>query len=299
MEHNHAITYDQGIDMNPILQGETDHQSPIRNTNIENRDQHFNQDALYQNASAIAETVIQGTKSFPINKERSTGNIDTQLHTENELLVLYTEENSNLRVNEFQHHIENLIQSDPKRYSGLLKSIPRFVNKNGRNRTHRPATSDNAPSFPMISEAPGSFLLKFLRAANNNIENATKVLINYTLLIRDNEKYYRSILKPDAIQKVYKEKIHTVLPQRDRYRRRVFIWRPGKWNPNSANFTDLQAAMYMCCEMMAQEAVTQVTGCTVVCDGSNMGFKQLKSLKIDDIRISANFMQVMSNFLFI
>lgn len=201
-------------------------------------------------------------------------------------------ENSCLNVNEFQNYLKNLIKSDPKRYSNLLKSLPRFKTETLPNSTYDSEDEYNSNGFHLHSEAPASFILKFLRAGNYNFEAATKILINYIILMRDHPQYYKTSLQSDAIQKVYDEKIHTVLVNRDRFQRRVFIWRPGRWNPDTVSFTDCYCAMYMLCEMMAQEPITQINGCTVVCDGSNIGFRQLKSMCLEDIRNSANFIQV-------
>ena len=195
-------------------------------------------------------------------------------------------------VNEFQQYLQNVIESDPKRYSNLLVNLPRFTNDTNRHGTCSSEVPELFLAFPMSSETSESFLLKFLRAGNNRFETATKILINYVLLMRDHPKYYSSSLKPDVIQKVYDEEIHTVLPVRDKFKRRVFIWRPGKWNPDTISFTDCYCAMYMLCEMMALEPMTQVEGCTVVCEGSNIGFRQLRSMCLEDIKNSANFIQV-------
>ena len=195
-------------------------------------------------------------------------------------------------LNEFQQYLDNVIRSDQERYSNLLTNLPQFTNTTNRYNSCSSMDEQFLAAFPMTSETSESFLLKFLRAGNNKFETATKILINYILLMRDHPKYYSSSLKPDVIQKVYDEKIHTVLPVRDKFQRRVFIWRPGKWNPETISFTDCYCAMYMLCEMMALEPMTQIEGCTVVCEGSNIGFRQLRSMCLEDIKNSANFIQV-------
>ena len=225
-----------------------------------------------------------------ISKERHHDNVVNIFKKENA-----NEQQENSKINEFHKYLKDVSESDPKRYANLLTNLPRFV-QNAEQFDNRSAENEEmSNTFPMVSETKDAFLLKFLRAGNNRFETATKILINYILLMRDHPKYYSSSLKPDVIQKVYDEKIHTVLPVRDKFNRRVFIWRPGKWNPDFTEvcFTDCYCAMYMLCEMMAQEPTTQIEGCTVVCEGSNIGFKQLRSMCIEDIRNSANFIQVM------
>ena len=136
------------------------------------------------------------------------------------------------------------------------------------------------------------FLLKFLRAGNHDIDFATKILTSYVELRRHHPKYYEHSTYPDVMQHVYRQKIHTILPHRDKFRRRVYLWRPGKWNPDEISFTDSYCAGYMLCEMIAAEPMTQVAGCTVVTDCSDFGLKQLKSLSMENIRTSAKFMLV-------
>ena len=206
-------------------------------------------------------------------------------------------ENVQSSIQKFQEFLEAQISLDPKRCSGLLQNLPLF-----QPFKHSSVTNDNMDeengthAFQIHSEQTGSFLLKFLRAGNMNNEYAAKILINYVRLMRDHPKYYATKIQPQLAQKVYDEKIHTVLPERDKFKRRVFIWRPGKWNPDTISFTECYCAMYMLCEMMAIEPLTQIHGCTVVCDGSGIGLKQLKSMCLEDIRNSANFVQVNNCF---
>ena len=185
----------------------------------------------------------------------------------------------------FHSHLHVLEEDNGANYANLLSNVPVFelqYAQDDKKIIHR----DNG------SHAINAFLLKFLRAGEGNCEVATEILINYILLMRDHPEYYSSSLLPADIQRVFDEKIHTVLPFRDKYGRRVFVWRPGKWNPASINFTDCYCAMYMLCEMIALEPQTQINGCTVVCDGGGIGFKQLSSMGIEDIRNCANFIQV-------
>ena len=202
-------------------------------------------------------------------------------------------ENVQSSIRRFQEILEDQILLNPERCSGLLQNLPLFQSFKHSNVTNDNMDEENGThAFQIHSEQTGSFLLKFLRAGNMNNEYAAKILFNYVILMRDHPKYYATKVRPELAQKVYDEKIHTVLPERDKFKRRVFIWRPGKWNPDTISFTDCYCAMYMLCEMMAIEPLTQIHGCTVVCDGSGIGLKQLKSMCLEDIRNSANFVQV-------
>ena len=195
-------------------------------------------------------------------------------------------ENVQIRVDEFYCELITLMEESPSKYSNILNNVPSLTPAGATN------TSVAVQSDKERKIQERAFLLKFLRAGNYDCSVATKILINYILLMRDHPKYYISSLKTERIQLVLKEKIHTVLPHRDKHGRRVFIWRPGQWNPASINFTECYCTMYMLCEMIALEPKTQKNGCTVVCDGSNIGLKQLSSMGLEDIRNSANFIQV-------
>ena len=74
--------------------------------------------------------------------------------------------------------------------------------------------------------------------------------------------------------------------------RRVYIWCPGKWNPDAIPFNDCYAIGYMLCELMALETKTQIAGVTTIVDGGGFGFKQLRNFGIEDARNTAAFIQV-------
>ena len=83
-----------------------------------------------------------------------------------------------------------------------------------------------------------------------------------------------------------------ILPHRDKYGRRVYFYRPGKWNPDTVCLEDVFCAGYMLCETAAKEPMSQICGVTVICDASDFGFKQLRQFGIEDIKAFSAFMQV-------
>ena len=215
-------------------------------------------------------------------------NINEKTEDSREIETVWKDEDSKLldsSIESFHSYLYALEEDNGAKYANLLSNVPFLELKNAQ---------DNKEIIHREKgyHAIAAFLLKFLRAGEGDCEVASEILINYILLMRDHPQYYSSSLLPDDIQRVFDEKIHTVLPFRDKYGRRVFVWRPGRWNPASINFTDCYCAMYMLCEMIALEPETQINGCTVVCDGGGIGFKQLSSMGIEDIRNCANFIQV-------
>lgn len=83
-----------------------------------------------------------------------------------------------------------------------------------------------------------------------------------------------------------------ILPYRDKFGRRVCVIRPGFWNPDKITFPELYCALFELCEMIAEEERTQIAGCTIIMDAKNFGFKQLRNIAIEDIKVSVNFVQV-------
>ena len=193
-----------------------------------------------------------------------------------------------LKLGEFYQHLIQLTKENPKKYSNLLRNIPFYNDEDAKNNEQILCGDD----IHTVKRKDKLFLLKFLRAGNHDIHAATKILENYILQIRNNPKYYSSCLHPERIKLVFKEKIYTMLLHRDEFGRRVFIHRPGQWNPSNVSFTDCYCVTYMLSEMIALEEKTQIVGCTVITDGKNIGLKQLTSMGIDDIKNCAQFIQV-------
>ena len=86
----------------------------------------------------------------------------------------------------------------------------------------------------------------------------------------------------------------TSLKHRDKFGRRVCITRPGYWNPDKIKFCDLFCAVFKLYSMISEEEKTQIAGCTAIIDAKNFGFKQLRNISFEDIRVVVNFIQVIS-----
>ena len=82
-----------------------------------------------------------------------------------------------------------------------------------------------------------------------------------------------------------------MLPHRDQYGRRVYIYRPGKWNPDKVHFNDVFCTGYSLCELVAPETKTQIAGVTCIADAEGFGFKQLRNFTLEHARNATNFVQ--------
>jgi hypothetical protein len=89
------------------------------------------------------------------------------------------------------------------------------------------------------------------------VEGALEVLTNYVLHLRQWPQYVDYRRHP-GLDKVSSILAHTMMTHRDRYGGRVYIFRPGKWDPADLTFTHCYCYSYMLAEMVALEPKSQV-----------------------------------------
>ncbi len=83
------------------------------------------------------------------------------------------------------------------------------------------------------------------------------MLSNYVSHIIESPRYLSRAKSSEAVH-LCSMQAHSILPWRDRYGRRVFLFRPGNWDPDRFTFTDCYALGYMLSELIAFEPKTQV-----------------------------------------
>ena len=149
----------------------------------------------------------------------------------------------------------------------------------------------------LLKEIPGNrddFLLKFLRAANFDVDQACHVMKNYVNMITSGPQYFTPAFEEEmeTIKAGFRTLNFSILPSRDKFKRRVYIWRPGMWNPNQMSLGEFYSCGYAMWEMISVEEESQIAGLTVVCDSTDFGFQQLRNISIADIKYLAMFVQV-------
>ena len=99
-----------------------------------------------------------------------------------------------------------------------------------------------------------------------------------------------------------------MLKHRDQYGRRVYIYRPGKWNPDKVHFNEIFCGGYALSELVAMETKytkffdyfesfhslnsrTQIAGVTTIADADGFGLKQLRNFTLEHARSAASFVQ--------
>lgn len=198
------------------------------------------------------------------------------------------------------HFWSHLLQVHPGNQVGSTKEVPSYLINIPRVSaliTNTDEESEEVPNLHSLNDTAldidqRHFLLKFLRASNHCPNQATKCLKNYIKLAQKNPGYYQCLTDRDRLQEVLAQELHYVLPKRDNLGRRVFIFRPGKWNMNQISFQESYSCCFVVCEMMALEARSQIAGCTVILDGLGFGWRHFMGVSINDMTISIQLVQV-------
>jgi len=123
------------------------------------------------------------------------------------------------------------------------------------------------------------FYLMFLRSGMMIPRQGFEVMKNYFLFKKDNPRYFKSSTELERlVRSVFSQMIHSILPQRDQEGRKIYIFRPGRWDPDKIPFEDVFCVGYMLYELGIKEEKTQIAGCVTVTDASGFGFKQMKAI---------------------
>jgi len=137
------------------------------------------------------------------------------------------------------------------------------------------------------------FYLMFLRGGQMQPSVALDIMIAYFSMRRDHFNYFQGFREVESlIETTFSQKIHGMLPHRDGEGRRIYVFRPGKWNPDKVPFTSVFCAGVMLCEMVAREERTQIAGITAIVDSQNFGWKQLRAIGMEDAKNIARFFNV-------
>jgi len=137
------------------------------------------------------------------------------------------------------------------------------------------------------------FFLLFLRSGLMVPSAGLDVMRNYFMLRKNYPHYFQSSTEVDMLIKtVLSQKIHCMLPHRDQFGRRIYVFRPGRWDPDKIPFLDLFCVGYMLCEMVIREERTQIAGAVSITDASGFGFKQMRAIGLEDGKNLASFFNI-------
>jgi len=170
----------------------------------------------------------------------------------------------------------------------LLKEIPSERDEKVKKFKTEIMEDTNIPEElkKIIRDREPGIYIRFLRAGAWDVEFAHQVVRSYTQL---GSKYPNYCLRaiPSKLQHAYSFKLNMMSEKRDKFGRRVYILRMGRWDPDKLTIEDFFASSYLLFELVAREAKTQIAGVTMVSDLSGFGFKHVKCLGIEQVKLMA------------
>ncbi|XP_014462281.2 alpha-tocopherol transfer protein [Alligator mississippiensis] len=125
------------------------------------------------------------------------------------------------------------------------------------------AEADRSQPWPLpLSD---SFLLRFLRARDFNLELAWRLLKNYHKW-RAECPEITADLQPSSILNLLRAGYHGVLRSRDPHGSRVLIYRIGQWDPKMFTAYDVFRVSLITSELIVKETETQRNGVKAIFD---------------------------------
>ncbi|XP_010900742.1 alpha-tocopherol transfer protein isoform X1 [Esox lucius] len=116
-----------------------------------------------------------------------------------------------------------------------------------------------------------SFLIKFLRARDFDVEQSLKLLVNYQRWRKECPEISAN-LHPSSVLGLLKNNYHGVLQGRDHSGSRVLIYRIGQWNPKDFTAYQVFRVSLITSELIVQETETQRNGLKAIFDMKGWGF---------------------------
>lgn len=130
------------------------------------------------------------------------------------------------------------------------------------------------------------------------MEGSIKLLNYYIRELHIHPQYFTNA-HPRQIEHVTNSNLASLLPHRDQYGRRVFIFRVKDWSPESVPINDFYAISFMMAELAAIEPKTQVAGVTAIWDVDGMTMKMMKSVNMEDEKNISVFLTVLQYYIIV
>jgi len=174
---------------------------------------------------------------------------------------------------------EDILKEDPLKKDSLLEEFQLAIDSD-------PFLQTQSPNSASLDRG---YLIRFLRAGKWDVESAVAVLRSYSSLGKEYTQYVSRAI-PSQLNRVWSNHLNTMTEKRDKFGRRVYIFRLGQWDPDTVPVEEFYASAYVLMELVAREVKTQIAGVTVVNDVSGFGFKHIRVIGLEQIRCIAAFM---------
>lgn len=130
-----------------------------------------------------------------------------------------------------------------------------------------------------------SFLLKFLRSRNSDVNRTYSLIHNYFSV----KKSYPNLFRPPSLFKnVYEDNIFCVLPTRGFKREAIVVIKPGNWDPAKYDVFHVMGAAVNLYEKEALNPETQIHGFIAIIDMKGSGWKHLMCLTPESVKLAAS-----------
>uniref|UniRef100_T1IME1 CRAL-TRIO domain-containing protein n=1 Tax=Strigamia maritima TaxID=126957 RepID=T1IME1_STRMM len=135
-----------------------------------------------------------------------------------------------------------------------------------------------------------AFLLRFLRARKFDINRAFQLIKNYYKIRLQNPHIYINY-RPSDLTKVFAHNLQIILPDRDQFGRKIFIFNAGKWTPELCSLDDYERTNIMCMEMAIEEEETQINGFICIVDMKGFTIHQATHCRPADVKRVVSLIQ--------
>lgn len=188
------------------------------------------------------------------------------------------EGNTNIsQIDILKNRAKNLVNEDPEKTEELLAELRDQV------------TREEGLKVP----EDRAFYLRFLRAGLSKPSDGLEIIKNYFLLRKNHFKYFKSATNLEKVtREVFSQQINAMLPNRDELGRRIYVFRPGRWNPDKISFEEVFCAGYLLSELVVREEETQISGLVTITDASGFGWKHMRAIGLDDGKNLAKFFNI-------
>jgi len=176
----------------------------------------------------------------------------------------------------WRERARTILNEDPEKTDLLIEEMKKLV-KNEKN---------------LVVPDKKDFYLKFLRAGLSDPNQGFEIMKNFFIL-KAKGKYFESATDLEKLVKTtFSQQIHCMLPNRDAHGRRIYVFRPGRWDPDKIPFTDVFCVGYMLSELVTEEPETQIAGLVSITDATGFGLKHLRAIGLEDGKNLAAFFNI-------
>ena len=168
-------------------------------------------------------------------------------------------------------------------------SVIRALREKLNNSNNSFSTCSKQGSNPVIltnsSSIDDSFLLRFLKSRNYNVNDSFRSMNNYFQVKKSYPQLFKS---PRNFADVFSDNIAGVLPGRGPNGESIILCKPGNWNPSKIPIYHMLGASVCMQEQQGLDRMTQENGIILIIDMKNTSLTHLIQLTPATISLGVN-----------